>query len=127
MDDQNSVEQDILRIGWQIFEAIKAKDVTTLGRFIASDFVHRSPDGSELDKAQFLENIRTMPVEVTGIRGEHERVRLLGEVAVMTGVQHANWRQGETQGISSVAFTDVFQLRGNAWILVLAYGVDLPA
>ena len=127
MNDQNSVEQDILRIGWQIFEAIKAKDVATLGRLVASDFVHRSPDGTELDKAEFLENIRTLPVEVTKIRGEHERVRMLGDVAVMTGVQHANWRQGETEGISSVAFTDVFQLREDAWILVLAHGVDLPA
>ena len=125
--NQNAViEQIILGIEQQVFTAIRQKDVDSLGRFLASDFVHRSPDGSEAGREEFLRNISDMPVEVVSIRGEHQNVNIYGDVAVLTGVQRAEWRQDDaTQGVSSVAFTDVFALREDRWLMVLAYGVDL--
>lgn len=127
-DHREAVEQLILGIGREVFTAIRQKDVAALSRFLADDFVHRGPDGSEAGREEFLRNISAMPVEVVSVRGEHQRVDVYGEVAVLTGVQRAEWRQGDAaEGVSSVAFTDVFVRRGGAWLMALAYGVELQS
>lgn len=123
-----AVEQLILGIEQEVFTAIRQKDAVSLGRFLADDFVQRGPDGAEAGREEFLRNISAMPVEVVSVRGEHQRVDVYGEVAVLTGVQLAEWRQGDAaQGVSSVAFTDVFVRRGDRWLMVLAYGVELQS
>lgn len=120
------VEQIILGIGREIYTAIQHKDADSLKQFLADDFVHRSADGTETDRHEFLRGIREMPFEIKSITGHHERVSVYGDVAVMTGVQNAEWRQSETeQGLNSVAFADVFSLRDGKWLLMLAFGAEL--
>jgi hypothetical protein len=123
-----ATEQIILGLGQEVFTAIRHKDVSSLRGILAEDFVHRSADGSESGRDKFLEGIGGMPLEVTSVRGEHLRVNVYGQMAVMTGVQHAEWRQGDVaEGVSSVAFVDVFALREGGWLMVLAYGVELQS
>ena len=124
----DDIEQIILGIEQEVFSALQRKDVDSLAPFLAIDFVHRSPDGTESGKEEFLRSISGMPVDVISVTGEHQNVDLYGDVAVLTGVQRAEWRHGdEAAGVSSVAFTDVFALRGNSWLMVLAYGVELQS
>lgn len=126
--ENKSVEQIILDIAMEIFAAIQRKDIHSFSRFLAEEFVYRTPAGSELGREEFLQNVAAMPVEIIGVRGEQQRVSVFGEVAVLTGVQRAEWRQGdEARGVSAVAFTDVFAHRGGRWLMVLAYGVELQA
>ncbi len=123
-----AIKQSILGLGQEVFTAIRRKDVDSLRLILAEDFIHRCPDGSESGREDFLRGISAMPVEVSSIRGEHQRVNIYGDVAVLTGVQRAEWRQGDVaEGVSSVAFTDVFAMRGGEWRMVLAYGVELPS
>jgi len=120
------VEQIIEGIGREIYTAIQRKDADSLKQFLADDFVHRSADGTETDKQEFLRGIREMSFEIKSITGQHEHVSVYGDVAVMTGVQNAEWRQSETeQGLNSVAFADVFTMQDGKWLLVLAYGAEL--
>jgi ketosteroid isomerase-like protein len=122
-----SIAAIILQIEQQVFTAIQQKDTETLAGILSEDFVHRSPDGSEIDKGQFLKNITAVPVTVVSIAGEHQKVSVYGDVAVLTGVQRAAWKQSETEkGVTSGAFTEVFVRRGDRWLMVLAYSVDLP-
>ena len=124
---EQSIEAIILQIEQQVFTAIQQKDTGTLAGILAEDFVHRSPDGSGINREQFLKNITAVPVTIVSIGGEHQKVNVYGDVAVLTGVQRAAWKQGETEkGVSSGAFTDVFVRRGDQWLMVLAYSVDLP-
>ena len=124
-DSHQAVERIVLGVEQEVFAAIRKKDAVGLGRVLAEDFVHRAPDGSELSREEFLRGVAEMPVEVVSVRGEHQRVSVYGEVAVLTGVQRAEWRQGGAEGVSVVAFTDVFERRGGEWLMVLAYGVEL--
>ena len=122
------IEETILAIGQEVYRGIRLKDVESLSGYLADDFVQRRPDGSESNKEEFLRAISEMPVEVVSVSGEHEKVDVYGQVAVMTGVQRAEWRQGdEAKGISSGAFVDVFELRNGKWLMVLAYGVDIES
>ena len=126
-EDGESVAKTILSIGHQIYDGIRRKDADFLRQFVADDFVQRRADGTEASKEEFLRGISEMPVDISSVTGDHERVSVYGDVAVMTGVQRAAWRQGEEEyGISSAAYVDVFARRGEQWLLVMAFGVDLP-
>lgn len=126
VEKNESAEKDILRIEQELFNAIREKDARRFGLFLADDFLYRTHEGKELGKEEFLRGIAAMPVEISSVRGEHQRVRVYGDIAVLTGVQRAEWRQGDAAaGVNSVAFTDVFERRDGRWLLVLAYGVEL--
>jgi ketosteroid isomerase-like protein len=120
--------QAILQIERDIMVAIKNKDGATLEPMLGDDFIYRTHFGAEADKAEFLKSIATFPVEILAIRGEELKVNVYGETAVLTGVQLADARapQGEVEQ-SAVAFTDVFVRRDGRWLMVLAYGVELPS
>jgi ketosteroid isomerase-like protein len=120
--------QAILQIERDIMRAIKNKDGATLEPMLGDDFIYRTHFGAEADKAEFLKSIATFPVEILAIRGEELKVNVYGETAVLTGVQLADARapQGEVEQ-SAVAFTDVFVRRDGRWLMVLAYGVELPS
>ena len=125
-DHTESVEQTILTIGHEIYAAIQRKDADSIEQFLADDFVYRTADGTESSRTEFLRGIKEMPFELSSVTGEHERVSVYGDVAIMTGVQQAEWRQSETaHGLNSAAFVDVFTRRNQKWLLVLAFGVDL--
>ena len=119
---------EILQIERDIMSAIKGKDTAALEPMLADEFVYRTHFGVEADKAAFLESIASFPIEIISLRGEELKVNVYGETAVLTGVQIAEARppEGEAEE-SAVAFTDVFVRRDGRWLMVLAYGVELPS
>lgn len=120
--------QAILQIERDIMAAIRNKDASTLEPMLGDDFIYRTHFGAEADKTEFLKSIASFPVEILGIRGEELKVNVYGETAILTGVQIAEARapEGEPEE-SAVAFTDVFVRREGRWLMVLAYGVELPS
>ncbi|MEP6569724.1 MAG: nuclear transport factor 2 family protein [Acidobacteriota bacterium] len=124
----NSAAEAILQIERDIRAAIKSKDTVMLEPMLADEFVYRTHFGAEADKAAFLESIASFPFEILSLRGEELNVNVYGDTAVLTGVQIATARppEGETEE-SAVAFTDIFVLRDGRWLMVLAYGVELPS
>lgn len=120
-----STEQTILAIEQDIYDAICHKDAERFGGHLAEDFVYRKADGSETLREEFLRNIAALPVDILSVRGEHEKVSVYGDVAVLTGVQHAAYRQQDAEGVSSSAFADVFVRRDGRWLLVLGYEMSL--
>lgn len=123
----DATEQLVLALGQEVFRAIRDKDLATLEQIFAEDFIHRSADGAETGRDVFLQGIGDIPLALESVGGEHLHVRVYGSVAVMTGVQHATWQQEDgSEGISSVAFADVFALRNGQWRMVQAFGVELP-
>src|SRR5688572_28731823 len=126
--DNKQVEETTLSIGHQIYDGIRRKDAEFLRQFLADDFVQRGADGPEATKDQFLSAIRRMPFELGSVSGENERVTVYGNIAVMTGVQLAEWRQSEAEyGLNRAAFADIFEFRDGNWLLVLAFGADLQS
>jgi ketosteroid isomerase-like protein len=95
---------------------------------LGDDFIYRTHFGAEADKAEFLRSIASFPAEILAIRGEDLRLNVYGETAVLTGVQlaQARAREGRAEE-SAVAFTDVFVRRDGRWLMVLAYGIELPS
>ena len=118
----------ILQTERDIMAAIKAKDANALEPLVADDFVYRTHFGAESNKSEFLQSIAAIPIEIVSLRGEELKVNIYGDTAILTGVQRAEARQPESEiEESAVAFTDVFVRREGRWLMVLAYGVELPS
>ena len=124
----NAAAATILQIASDIMTAIRNKDAATLEPMLADEFIYRTHFGAEADRTAFLTSIASMPQEILAIRGEELKVNVFGETAILTGVQLAEARplEGEAEE-SVVAFTDVFVRREGRWLMVLAYGVELPS
>jgi ketosteroid isomerase-like protein len=122
-----AVVQTIIKLEHETMAAIKDKNLEALRRILADDFVYRTPAGKDATKDEFLKNIASLPVKILSVRGEDLKVSVYGETAILTGVQEARARDSEgKEGTSRVAFTDVFLKRQGRWLLILAYGVELP-
>lgn len=127
-NNPSAAAEAILQIARDIMAAIKNKDAGTLAPLLADDFIYRTHFGAEVDRAEFLQSIASVPLEILSVHAEELNVNVYGETAVLTGVQHAEARPLEGQAeVSVVAFTDVFVKREGRWLMVQAYGVELPS
>jgi len=116
----------ILRLERETMDAIRAKDAKALERVLTADFVYRTP-GAELSRAEFLQNVVSLPGRILSVEGSELRVSVYGDTAVLTGVQRSRVRTDDgVEHLSTVAFTDVFVKQRGRWRLSLAYGVELP-
>ena len=122
------VAQTILQLERETMAAIKNGDASALSRILADDFIFRSPAGPDLNRAEFLNLVKSFPVKVLAVWGEGLKVHVYGQTAVLTGVQRSRTASADgKEETSAGAFTDIFIRRRGRWLLVLAHSVDLPA
>jgi len=112
----------------RIFAAIQARDLAALEVELAEDFVHSSPGSPDQERSAFLEAVRDMPYRVLEIRGDEVRVRVLDQVALVSGIQRARVAVSADEVVlASTAFVDVFVRTDGAWRLRHAWSVELPS
>ena len=116
----------ILALEQRIFRAIEAKDPAALEPILADDFVFRDSRGGDLTRAEFLKNVASIPAKIESVHGEHLKVDVYGDTAILTGLQRATVTADGKQTASNGAFADVFMKRRGQWQLVLAHSVDVP-
>jgi ketosteroid isomerase-like protein len=122
------IDSEILALERDIMAAIRSKDAAKLGPLLADEFCYRTHFGAETDKPGFLKSVVSSPFEILSLHGEELNVDVYGDTAIITGVQIAEARPPEGESEESVvAFTDVFIRREGSWLMVLAFGVELPS
>ena len=110
----------------RLFLAIRTKDLASLGQELAEDFVHSAPGSPDQPRDAFLAAIRDMPYDIRELKGEDLRVRVLGDVALVSGIQRARVALADGTLVSAgTAFVDVFQKSGGRWRLRHAVSVEL--
>jgi ketosteroid isomerase-like protein len=125
---RNETAELLIDIERSLFNAIKKKDTEALSKIVAEDFVFRGPGQAEVGKGDFLKSVKSFPVEILDIWSDDMEVSIFGDVALLTGVQKARTRgKNGKDEISAGAFSDLFVKRGQQWLLVVAYNVELPA
>lgn len=121
-------EKGLVELERQILEAIRERNIDKLDAILAPDFVYVSPRKRDLHRQEFLNQVRASNSEIEWLGAEEMKIRIYGDVAVVTGVQNSQVRSGKS-GVQSTdaAFTDVFRRRQGRWELVLAFIADMPA
>jgi ketosteroid isomerase-like protein len=97
--------------------SVQHGDVQRFDEILAEDFLCSNPDGSLVDKKQFLEQT-ARPVTISGLAAQEVKVRILGDVAII----HARTRYITADGEQrNGRYTDVWARRGGKWLAVSAH------
>src|ERR1700730_1118081 len=97
--------------------SVRHGDVQRFDEILAEDFLCSNPDGSLVDKNQFL--VQTArPVTVSSLAAQDVRVRLLGDVAIIHARTSYTTADGEQR---NGRYTDVWARRNGEWLAVSAH------
>ena len=96
--------------------SVRMSDVAWFQENLAWDFMNRNPDGSLVDRAEFLAQI-ARPCSVSDFAAEDVRIRLLGDIAIVHG--RTVYRKPDGQP-GAGRYTDVYAYREGRWLCVSA-------
>ena len=109
---------DVLKaLNEDYIHSVQHSDVKRFNEILADDFLCSNPDGSLIDRAQFLRQTAA-PVTISNLRAHDVNVRVLGDVAIIharTTYTLADGREGKGR------YTDVWARRGGKWVAVSAH------
>jgi len=98
-------------------DSVQSSNVRRFEELLSEDFLNSNPDGSLVDRAGFLAQI-ARPVQISGLRAEDVRIRVLGDVALV----HARTTYRKPDGQPGAGrYTDIWARRGNTWRCVAAH------
>ena len=101
----------------EYIHSVQHGDVQRFDEILAEDFLLLKPDGSLLDKKQFL--VQTArPVTISGLSIHEVRVRILGDVAIIHARTSYTTADGEQR---NGRYTDVWARRDGKWLAVSAH------
>ena len=111
-------EVEVLRdLNGHYIHSVVHSDVARFTEILADDFLCTNPDGSLIDKPQFLRQT-AVPVSFTDFDVDDLRIRVLGAVAIVHGRTRfalKDGRRGRGQ------YTDVWEKRQGRWLAVSAH------
>ena len=98
---------------------LHARDVATMDRILANDFVHPVSQGVFLTKTEHIDwYVKHLPPLTRKTRFDHLQVRIYGDTAIANGMVIASDESG--QEIDRSIFTDIFVYRDGRWQAVNA-------
>jgi len=92
-------------------------DADQFDKILASDFLNSNPDGTVVDKPEFLRRIRAgQPLKSMDI--DDVRIRMFGDI----GIIHARTTYASADGATGVGrYTDIWSKRDGQWLAVAAH------
>jgi ketosteroid isomerase-like protein len=109
---------DVLtKLNADYIDSVQTGNVGRFREILADDFLASLPDGSLLDRAQFLE-ATAKPVTIRGLAAHDVKVRIMGDVAIVHGRTTYTQANGAPGG---GRYTDVWAKRNGRWLAVAAH------
>ena len=107
----------LVRLNEDYIESVKTSDVNRFREILADDFLCTLPDGSIVDREQFLVNT-ARPSTLRSLQAHDVNVRLMGDVAIV----HARTTFTLADGAPGTGrYTDVWARRQGQWLAVAAH------
>jgi ketosteroid isomerase-like protein len=113
------MQEEFLKLEEEFARAVIKNDAETIDRFLADDWVIVDPDGGIIEKARFLEVIRSGVLSHELMESEDWRVRLYGNSAVVTGLTATKGKFIGQDFTWCERATDVFVKQNDCWLCVL--------
>ena len=109
--------ETLLALNADYIRSVQTSDVTRFDQILADDFVCTNPDGSFLDRQNFLKQT-ARPVAISDLAAHDVMVRVIGDCAVI----HARTTYRMPDGRAAAGrYTDVWARRNGQWLAVAAH------
>ena len=107
----------LLALNEDYIRSVQSSDVRRFREILADDFLCSLPDGSLVDREQFLQQT-ARPVTISNLAAHDVNVRLMGDFAII----HARTTYTTADGrAASGRYTDVWARRNGRWLAVSAH------
>ena len=120
MQTETSAATDLdtlVKLNDDYIRSVQTSDVQRFNQILADDFLCSLPDGSLLDRTQFLA-MTAKPVTISKLAAHDVNVRLMGDFAIV----HARTSFIAADGTArSGRYTDVWARRNGKWLAVSAH------
>jgi ketosteroid isomerase-like protein len=116
----DAVAQDLdllTKLNADYIDSVQTSNVGRFREILADDFLASLPDGSLLDRAQFLE-MTAKPVTIRNLTAHDVKIRIMGDIAIIHGRTTYTLANG---GQGSGRYTDVWAKRNGRWLAVAAH------
>ena len=122
----HSHEETVARLERALGDALARCDVEALRHFFADDFIGINPLSVEVTKADVLAQMGSSDYEAESIVNEVHRVRVFGNVAVVTAHGTAKGRYKGQRADMVFAYTRIWVERDGRWQAVAAHASPIP-
>ncbi|PYL48112.1 MAG: hypothetical protein DMF32_09695 [Verrucomicrobia bacterium] len=109
------MEKELLKLENEFARAVTSNNADTLDRLLADDWIIVEPDGSIIDKARFLEVIRSGALSHESMKSTDLKVRVYGNTAVVTGLTTSKGKFMGQDFTSCECATDIFVKQAERW------------
>jgi ketosteroid isomerase-like protein len=107
----------LLDLNRDYIRSVQTSDVPRFGEILADDFLCSNPDGSLVDRADFLRQT-ARPVGISNLEARDVNIRIMGDFAII----HARTTYTRPDGgVGSGRYTDVWARRQGRWLAVSAH------
>src|SRR5438876_10210426 len=118
----SATDQEIIKLEQAATDAQFKKDRPALERLLADDYLYTHSNGSVLNKAQEIAESMSSDVQWTDSKFADLKVRIFGDVAVLTGEQTIQGTvKGYVPGLRRI--TDIFVRRSVRWQWLAGQGM----
>jgi ketosteroid isomerase-like protein len=116
-----STEEEIRRVEIEWGDAFERRDMETLDRLMADDYILTDPLGSVRTKAESLAAIERNEVHFESTKSDNVKVRINGDTAVVTGRSTFRGRYKGWSMAGQYQYTDVLVKRRGSWQAVSSH------
>ena len=115
MNSATAVEDEVRRVESEWGVAFERKDMATLDRLMADEYILTDPLGNVRSKAESLAAIETNQINFESTESDDVKVRINGDTAVVTGRSTFRGRYKGWSMSGRYQYTDVLVKRDGAW------------
>jgi len=107
----------LTKLNLDYISSVASSDVRRFDELLADDFLNTNPDGSLVDRSQFLAQIAN-PIAVSNFRCEDVLIRIMNDFAII----HGRTRYLKPDGQPGAGrYTDIWAMRDGRWVCVAAH------
>ena len=113
----NTDVETLHQLNQDYIRSVQTSDVRRFDEILAADFLCSNPDGSLVDRAEFLAQT-ARPASISNLEARDVRLRIIGDVAII----HARTTYTLPDGrAGSGRYTDVWARQRGRWLAVSAH------
>ena len=109
--------ETLRKLNEDYIRSVATSDVRRFEQLLAEDFLNSNPDGSLVNRAEFLSQIGRLAA-VSNLKCEDVRIRLMDEFAIVHGRTTYTKPDGQA---GAGRYTDIWALRDGRWQCVAAH------
>ena len=120
------MEKEVLELENKRVRALLDRDIGTLDRMLAEEFIHTESNGTVRSKVEFLTGFQEREFEFEFFVIEENSVRIYGNTAVVAGRYHNRIRiRGELRPLKRARHLRVYVKGTSGWLLVAHQATEL--